>query len=126
MKLLLVALLTASTLAHADLYRWVDPESGSVKFSNTPPPWFERGGGPAVERLPYAAPAARQPAVDPFAPTPVGVLQARWREALLAVSSQPTREGVQTLAALSAELDKADPAGARRRQGKSRASCAGS
>jgi hypothetical protein len=116
MKPLLVALLAASTLAHADLYRWVDPESGSVKLSNTPPPWYERGGGPAVERIPYTTPGARQPAGDPLAPTPVGVLQARWREALLAVSFQPTREGVQTLAALTAELDKADPAGARRRQ----------
>jgi hypothetical protein len=33
--------------AAADLYRWVDPETGSVKFSNFPPPWF---GDPAQER----------------------------------------------------------------------------
>jgi len=33
--------------AAADLYRWVDPESGSIKFSNYPPPWY---GDPAAER----------------------------------------------------------------------------
>ncbi|MNC91850.1 hypothetical protein D3C83_81790 [compost metagenome] len=33
--------------AAADLYRWVDPESGSIKFSSYPPPWF---GDPARER----------------------------------------------------------------------------
>ena len=33
--------------AAADLYRWVDPESGSVKFSSYPPPWY---GDPAMER----------------------------------------------------------------------------
>ena len=111
-----LAFLLLCSAAHADLYRWVDPQSGSVKLSNTPPPWYERGGGPAVERIPFATPGARQPAADPLAPAPVGVLQARWREALFAVSSQPTKEGIQALALLTAELDKADPAGARRRQ----------
>jgi len=33
--------------AAADLYRWVDPETGSVKFSSYPPPWF---GDPALDR----------------------------------------------------------------------------
>lgn len=33
--------------AAADLYRWVDPESGSVKFSSYPPLWY---GDPAKER----------------------------------------------------------------------------
>lgn len=33
--------------AAADLYRWVDPETGSIKFSNYPPPWY---GDPATER----------------------------------------------------------------------------
>lgn len=33
--------------AAADLYRWVDPETGSVKFSSYPPPWY---GDPAKER----------------------------------------------------------------------------
>jgi hypothetical protein len=111
-----LALLLLLSAAHADLYRWVDPQSGSIKLSNTPPPWYERGGGPAVERIPYAAPGARSPGADSPAPAPVAVLQARWREALLSVSSLPTKEGMQALALAAAELDKADPAGARRRQ----------
>ena len=111
-----LAFLLLCSAAHADLYRWVDPGSGSVKYSNTPPPWFERGGGPAVERIPYTAPSVRPAAADPRAPAPVGVLQERWREALLSVSQQPTRESVQALVLRTAELDKADPAGARRRQ----------
>ncbi len=109
-----LAFLLLCSAAHADLYRWVDPDSGSVKLSNTPPPWYERGGGPEVERIPYTAPSARPAAADPFAPPPA--LLARWREALLAASSQPTKERLQALAPLSAALDKADPAGARRRQ----------
>jgi len=36
-----------SGLAAADLYRWVDPQTGSVKFSSYPPPWF---GDPAQAR----------------------------------------------------------------------------
>jgi len=111
-----LAFLLLCSAAHADLYRWVDPESGSVKYSNAPPPWFEHGGGPVVERIPYTAPSARPAAADPRSPAPVGVLQERWREALLAVSQQPTRESVQALVQRTAELDKADPAGARRRQ----------
>lgn len=111
-----LAFLLLLSAAHADLYRWVDPGSGSVKLSNAPPPWYERGGGPAVERIPYTGPSARPAVTDPQAPAPVTVLQARWREALLAVSSQPTKENMQALALVTAELDKADPAGARRRQ----------
>lgn len=33
----LLALLAVAAPAHADLYRWVDPETGSVKFSTLPP-----------------------------------------------------------------------------------------
>ena len=46
--------------AAADLYRWVDPETGSVKFSSYPPPWY--GGGaqqrraPSVEVIPPGRP----------------------------------------------------------------------
>ena len=39
--------------ALADLYRWVDPETGTVKFSSYPPPWFnnpaQQGRAPKVE-----------------------------------------------------------------------------
>jgi hypothetical protein len=33
----LALLLALAAPAHADLYRWVDPDTGSVKFSNLPP-----------------------------------------------------------------------------------------
>ncbi len=33
--------------AAADLYRWVEPESGSIKFSSYPPPWY---GDPVKQR----------------------------------------------------------------------------
>jgi len=111
-----LAFLLLCSAAYADLFRWVDPESGSVKYSNAAPPWYETGSGPKVERLPYTPPGARQLVADPSAPTPVAALQARWREMLLAVSSQPSPEGARAFAQLTAELDRADPAGAPRRK----------
>jgi hypothetical protein len=55
--------------AAADLYRWVDPETGSVKFSSYPPPWFgdaaRQPRAPKVEQIPAGAPA---PAIE--APLP--------------------------------------------------------
>jgi len=50
--------------AAADLYRWVDPESGSVKFSSYPPPWYgdeaKQRHAPKVEVIPSAIePVAR-------------------------------------------------------------------
>jgi len=47
--------------ARADLYRWVDPQSGSVKFSSVPPDWhgdpLREGVAPRVEVLRYQGPA---------------------------------------------------------------------
>ena len=106
-----LAFLLLSSAVHADLYRWVDPETGSVKLSSTPPPWFERSAGPKVEVIPYAAPSAKPAPADPAASP-----QARWREMFLVVSSQPTKEGLQALIKFTAELDRIDPAGAARRR----------
>jgi len=58
-----LAFLVLLPAAHADLYRWVDPETGSVKLSNSPPPWYDTPNGPKVERVPYAPPAPK-PAAD--------------------------------------------------------------
>ena len=44
--------------ASGQLYRWVDPATGSVKFSSYPPPWFND-----------AAPQPRAPKVEVIAPT---------------------------------------------------------
>lgn len=50
----------------ADLYRWVDPETGSVKFSSYPPPWFNDAAkqrhAPKVEVI---APGKSAPAFEP-------------------------------------------------------------
>ena len=40
MRILLLLATLSAVPAHADLYRWVDPQTGSVKFSSYPPPWF--------------------------------------------------------------------------------------
>jgi hypothetical protein len=68
--LLLVAGL-AAVPAHADLYRWIDPQSGSVKYSSVAPPWYGDAGrqarAPAVEVLPSAprrAPTRKAQEVD--------------------------------------------------------------
>ena len=58
-----------ATPAAADLYRWVDPETGSVKFSSYPPPWFgdaaKQQRAPKVEVIPAGKPAtAFEPALD--------------------------------------------------------------
>jgi len=46
--------------AGADLYRWVDPETGSVKFSSYPPPWYgdeaKQRKSPKVEVITPAKP----------------------------------------------------------------------
>ena len=56
----------AAVPAHADLYRWVDPQTGSVKFSSYPPPWFGDQAlelnAPATEVIAYQMPGAAKPA----------------------------------------------------------------
>ena len=66
-----VMLLSLSAkLESADLYRWVDPETGSVKFSSYPPPWHgdaaKERRAPKVEVIP-AATSAPAPAPKPAA-----------------------------------------------------------
>lgn len=65
-----IMLLSSAATACADLYRWIDPESGSVKITSSPPLWYGEGAkthsGPVVEviRSPFSqpvAPAAREP-----------------------------------------------------------------
>ena len=38
-RLTVLLLAVAASAAHAELYRWVDPQTGSVTFSNSPPAW---------------------------------------------------------------------------------------
>jgi hypothetical protein len=111
-------LLFASLPALADLYRWVDPETGSVKFSSVPPPGTQAG----VDVVPYRGSAA--PA-KPAAPADAGV-ELRWRELLGEISAAPPgsallQQRLQDFVAVSAELDKRDPAGAERRRAEAQA-----
>jgi|tagenome__1003787_1003787.scaffolds.fasta_scaffold20283672_2 hypothetical protein len=119
---LLLALVAGS--AHADLYRWVDPASGSVKFSSLPPsdPRVE----PGVVR--YNAPALppKPVAVAPAASGPTAELESKWRTLLteligslkrgdLAKGSDDLRQHLQAYEAVRSQLDRLDPAGAARR-----------
>jgi hypothetical protein len=139
MKCLLFVILSIPCFAHADLYRWVDPETGAVKFSSYPPRWLgdpERGrNAPAVEVVPYrgspapvkpAKPAA-QPVKPPVAAGTPAALEERRASLLRFFATLPpnfdyNRDGAavqQQLAAYqaaSAELDRLDPGGAQRRR----------
>jgi len=63
---MLVAVLLAAPGAQAQLYRWVDPATGSVKFSNAPPAWVrEERTGPAVEMIPSLRAQPTKPEAPP-------------------------------------------------------------
>ena len=51
MRLLVLLACLLPGAALADLYRWIDPESGSVRYSNFPPPPGVKPG--SVEVVPY-------------------------------------------------------------------------
>ena len=65
---IIVAALLWTGTAAADLYRWVDPETGSVKLSSYPPPWYgdeaRERRAPKVEVIP----ARGEPVVKPETP----------------------------------------------------------
>jgi hypothetical protein len=130
-----VLLLLRAGPAAADLYRWIDPETGSIKFSSYPPPWYGDAAAqrhaPKVEVIPARASTAR--------PGPGGkaeedsrameALEARRKELLqqlatVAAQSGGARPGpalekqVEAYAALADQLDKLDPAGAAARRGE--------
>jgi len=124
----------AAVPAHADLYRWVDPQTGSVKFSSYPPPWFGDQAlelrAPATEVIVYHAPGAPKPAA-PAKPSAAASILAALETRLAGLtqffSALPSNQdfsragsGIQqqleAYQALSAELDRIDPAGAARRR----------
>ena len=70
MRFLLLAAVLLASQVEADMYRWIDRETGSVKFSNTPPPWFgdpeKERRNPRVEVIKYRGPAEKpKPAPAP-------------------------------------------------------------
>ena len=111
--------------ARADLYRWVDPQTGSIKFSSVPPPPSQAG----VEVVPYRGGAA-----PPKPPAPAGTtaspadptLDLRWRELLGEISVAPPgssllQQRLQDFATVNAEFEQRDPAGAERRRAEAQA-----
>ena len=119
---------------HADLYRWIDPQTGSAKFSSTPPPWYgdpeKERGAPAVELVPYRARGGTAvPEKTPAAGS--AGLEARWAELLRYFASLPPgsdfsglQQQLQEYAAAGAELNRLDPAGAQRRRAQEAAAMA--
>ena len=109
-------------VAHADLYRWVDPQSGSVKYSSVPPPASQAG----VEVVPYRSGAAPAKPSAPGAAPPSAALELRWQGLLAEISaivpgSPGVPQRIQDFAMVSAELDRLDPAGAARRRAEAQA-----
>lgn len=135
---LLLATLAAAMApqaAHADLYRWVDPQSGSVKFSSYPPPWFGDQArelhAPATEVIVYQGPGAPRTAAAPAKPSAaasmLSALESRLAGLRQFFSTLPSnadfsragsgiQQQIEAYQALSAELDRLDPAGAARRR----------
>ena len=116
--LALLLVLAAPAPAQADLYRWVDPATGSVKFSTLPP----SDARLQAEVMPYRGPPKR---AVPDAAESVAALEARWRAMVLQLAARAPQEMSRDRNALRAEfdayeslraqLDRLDPAGARRR-----------
>lgn len=143
MKAIFFLLFLATFPAQAELYRWVDPQSGSVKFSNLPPLWHgdpaKEARAPKVEVIPFHGAVAPKPAAaSALAPARVsgastlpapGPLEARWRAMQQQLAGLPLPQGedfnrsgqglqqqLKAYEAVSAELDRLDPAGAARRR----------
>lgn len=127
----LALLLLLSASARADLYRWVDPATGSVKFSNLPP---EPGvnaqvlpyQGPVPPKSTAPSPASAKPlTVAPADASSVPALEAQFNVLYAQLASAPPESyrnadnklqgQMQSYEALRAELDRVDPAGAPRR-----------
>ena len=114
--------------AHADLYRWVDPATGSVTYSNVPPadpnvrPQVVPNTGPVPPKAPAPPPLAK-PLPAPTAS--VSALQAEFDALYAQLASIPPesyrnanealRRQMQTYEGLRSQLDEIDPAGASRR-----------
>jgi hypothetical protein len=130
-----VFLLLRAGPAAADLYRWIDPETGSAKFSSYPPPWYGDAAAqrhaPKVEVIPTRDGAARPGPADTAQEGSKALesLEAQRKALLLqlpALGARPGRERpgsalqkqLETYVALAAQMDKLDPQGAAARRGE--------
>ena len=132
---LLAALLFVALPAHADLYRWIDPETGSIKFSNLPPSDASIKAEVIPSRVPAPppAPAKPKPVAEPSAAAagagPVAALEGRWSELLTQLTgvapsdfnkgAEGLRQHMEAYEAVRVELDRLDPSGAARRKRES-------
>jgi hypothetical protein len=112
----LLVLAAAASPAKADLYRWVDPQTGSVKFSNYPPPWH---GDPARERrspkvevipssvsAPKPVAAREKPAAAPNpSAAPAGAASSAPQEGLLADLESRWRDLLEDLGTFNTRAD---------------------
>jgi len=112
--------------AAADLYRWVDPESGSVKFSSYPPPWFgdaaKQRRAPKVEVIParHDAGMSSEAASAALESTrSLAALEVQRKQLMEQLSkpggergSQAVQKQLEAYSALSEQMEKLDPAGA--------------
>ena len=123
----LLLLAIVSLPAHADLYRWIDPETGSVKLSSLPP----SDASIIAQVVPYKAPALPKTSAAPAKPaaTMVQALQAKWSEVLTQITGlspqdfqrggEGLKQHLEAYEAVRVELDRIDPAGAARRRAES-------
>ena len=119
----------------AELYRWRDPQSGSIKYSSYPPPWYGNealeGRAPKVEVVgPRQASIVPKTPADQMADKVAEVIRfmEKRREQLLermtlaraspgfSASDPKFREDLQAYRAVTRELDKFDPKGAAARR----------
>ena len=120
--MILFSALLAALPARADLYRWIDPETGAIKYSSYPPPWM--GDAERERRLPQVEVLRYTPrgaAVTPEGDKAVAPLESRRRRLLQELLALPERKDrspdevqrqLKAYQLLGAELDRLDPRGA--------------
>ena len=127
-----VAVMAWAGTAGADLYRWVDRDSGSIKYSSYPPPWYgdeaKQRRAPKVEYLPAgrttdAATEAAGAAQD--GARRLEGLEAQRKQLLQQLARpgagrapQELQKQLEAYSALSDQMDKLDPPGAAVRRGE--------
>ena len=128
-----VFLLLRAGPAAADLYRWIDPESGSIKYSSYPPPWYGDAAAerraPKVEVIPARETATKPGPVDKTkeGSRAMDSMETQ-RKAMLQQLSVLAAQGgdggpalkrqLENYAALAGQMDKLNPEGAAARRGE--------
>lgn len=137
------AILLLAGPAAADLYRWIDPETGSTKYSSYPPPWYgdpaKARRAPKVEVIPAgkasparvdgeddALPAARANAGETLVELAARRKTMLQQLAVLSAQTGPDRgqalsKQLEGFAALTDRMDKLDPKGAPARNAEAQA-----